>query len=60
MKIGLFDWLHKATNRVTWTRSPYHNPDELNWAGTQNGMVIFDANLANNGRGVYILTITTR
>ena len=50
----------REASRVTWERTPNHEPGELNWTGKQNGKVIFDANEADNGRGIYFLTITTR
>jgi len=45
---------------ITWRRTPNHEPGELNWVGIQHGKIIFDANEGDNGRGTYILSITTR
>lgn len=50
----------REASRLTWKRTSSHEPGELNWTGEQNGKVIFDANEADNGRGTYLLTITTR
>ena len=50
----------REASRVTWKRTPNYEPGELNWTGEQNGKIIFDANEANNGRGIYLLTIPTR
>jgi hypothetical protein len=51
--------LHEDS-RINWSRVNRDDPDELNLVGTQNGRVIFYANEGNNGRGIYILTITTK
>jgi hypothetical protein len=50
--------LREASN-VSWQRGN-HDTGELNWIGMQNRQVIFDANEADNGRGVYVLSISTR
>ena len=51
--------LRKASN-ITWERATNHEPDELKWVGIQHGKVVFDANEGDNGRGTYILSISTR
>jgi hypothetical protein len=50
----------REASHVTWQRRNDHDTGELNWIGVQNRKVIFDANEADNGRGTYILTISTR
>jgi hypothetical protein len=47
-------------SRVTWKRKPFSEEDNLDWTGEQNGRIIFDANEGNNGRNMWILSITTR
>lgn len=51
--------LREASN-ITWQRPVDHEPGESNWVGIQHGKIIFDANESDNGRGIYILSITTR
>ena len=49
----------REASHVSWQRGD-HDTGELNWIGVQNRKVIFDANEADNGRGAYVLTISTR
>jgi hypothetical protein len=53
-------WRLREASHVSWQRGRDHDAGELNWFGVHNGKVIFDANEADNGRGTYILTISTR
>jgi hypothetical protein len=50
----------KDASRVAWLRNSNSEEGQLHWSGYQNGKAIFEANEGNNGRGIWVLTISTK